>query len=342
MNVESSVSSPRRKKSFSPSDSGPPEIPVVSVACCLCGSTERETASVGFDFEYETVSNRFTFVRCRKCDHLYLNPRPNVESLGVIYPSSYYAFAEDQSGNPIVGFFREIWESGKVRSFQKTVGPGKKRILDVGCGEGRVLSLLKKYGPPDWELRGVDFDQKAVDRCRQRGFAAEVKRIEDFRPNEKFDTVIMFQLIEHVDDPVAVSKQVRKILNPGGYFILETPNPAGLDYHWFKKSYWGHYHFPRHWNLFTREKLRKMLTEAGFSVTEESSLLSPASWVISLHNFFLDRKFPSWLVRFFHFQNPLLLSFFVVADILRKTLGFPTSNQRMIGQACLPDRQVPR
>ena len=302
------------------------------MACCLCGSREAERASEGYDFEYGTVANRFRFVRCLGCGHLYLNPRPGAESLSAIYPSSYYAFAENQSANPLVGFFREIWEAGKVRSFKKTVGGGKKRILDVGCGEGRVLSLLRKYGPAEWELMGVDFDRKAVERCRKRGFQAEVKRIEDFRPHEKFDVVIMFQLIEHVEDPVVVSRQVRGILNPGGFFIIETPNPAGLDYRWFKKSYWGHYHFPRHWNLFTREKLRNVLSGSGFLIAEESSLLSPASWVISLHNLFLDRKFPKGLVRFFHFQNPVLLSLFVVLDGIRKLLGFPTSNQRMIGE----------
>ncbi len=308
------------------------EITLVSVSCILCGSREADFAASGYDYEYASVPNRFNFLKCQQCGHLYLNPRPSARDLNVIYPPNYYAFSEDQSGNPIVGFFRKAWEAQKVKDFRRIVGPGKKKILDVGCSEGRFLSILKEFGSPNWELIGIDFDAEATARCQKRGFRAEVGRIEEFQPEEKFDVVIMFQLIEHVEDPVATCRQVKKILNPGGIFIIETPNPAGLDYHWFKKSYWGHYHFPRHWNLFTRGNLRKMLNEGGFSICKEASLLAPACWIISLHNLFLDKKYPNWLIRFFDFRNPLLLSIFVIVDLFWKVMGRSTSNQRVIGQ----------
>lgn len=199
-------------------------------------------------------------------------------------------------------------------------------------GGGRFLSILSKYGSPDWELVGIDFDEEAVERSRRRGFRAEAKRIEDFKPDETFDVVIMFQLIEHVDDPATVVSQVRKVLNPGGLLIIETPNPAGLDYHCFRNAYWAHYHFPRHWNLFTTNNLKKLLINGGFSVSSSSSLLVPGSWIISLHNYFLDKKYPAALVKCFSLKNPFLLGLFVILDLTIKTAGFPTSNQRIIGR----------
>ena len=313
-----------------------PELKLVTVACAVCGSRDAEVHAEGYDYEYATASNRFAFCRCRSCGHLYLNPRPKTEDLGVIYPSTaYYAFAENQAGNPVVGYFRKIWESAKVGDFRKIVGSGKKKILDVGCGEGRFLSLLKEYGDSAWELVGLDLDEQAGERCRKRGFRCEVSRIEDFSPPDKFDAIIMFQLIEHVDDPRAVIKKMRTLLNPGGFLILETPNPAGLDYKLFKKTYWGHYHFPRHWHLFTPEKAERLVVESGFEKPQISPLLSPASWIISLHNKFLDEQKPSGLQKFFYFQNPILLGIFVICDLLRKTLGFPTSNQRITARAPL-------
>ena len=314
-------------------DLASPELSLVSVPCALCGASDPISFAEGLDYEYATASNRFVFAKCRSCGHLYLNPRPSTDHLGVIYPPTYYAFAENQAGNAAVGYFRKIWESGKVKHFLKIVGAGQKKILDVGCGEGRFLSLLKQYGDPAWELVGLDFDQKAAGLCRRKGFRCEVGRIEDFPAEEKFDAIIMFQLIEHVDNPREVARRMRALLNPGGVLVLETPNPAGLDFQWFKKSYWGHYHFPRHWHLFTSSRLTKMLEETGYGNVQRASLLSPASWIISLHNYFLDKKFPVWTLRFFYFQNPLLLSFFVVCDLLRKALGLPTSNQRVIGRA---------
>ena len=57
-----------------------------------------------------------------------------------------------------------------------------------------------------------------------------------------------------------------------------------------------------------------------------------SAWTISLHNYFLERGWPDWWVRFFHFQNPLLLGLFVTLDWLRARLGFATSNQRVIAR----------
>ncbi len=311
------------------SETAPPELPLVTVSCGLCGASETAPFAEGFDYEYATASNRFTFRECLACGHLYLNPRPSASQLPVIYPSTYYAFAENQAGNSAVGYFRKIWESVKVKDFLKLIGPGRKKILDIGCGEGRFLSLLKQYGDPSWELVGLDLDKNAAELCRRKGFRCEVGRIEDFSGSEKFDAVILFQLIEHVDKPREVLESMRSCLNPGGVLILETPNPAGLDFKFFKKSYWGHYHFPRHWHLFTPSRMERLLSETGYCGVQSSSLLSPASWIISIHNLLLDKQYPKAIVDFFYFQNPILLAVFVLCDLSRKAAGFPTSNQRL-------------
>ena len=306
-----------------------PQLNLISVSCAVCGSRETITAAEGYDYEYATSSNIYTFCGCRSCGHLYLNPRPSTKDLGVIYPSTYYAFAENQAGNPVVGYFRKIWEAAKIKDFRKLAGSGKKKILDVGCGEGRFLSLLKEYGDPVWELVGLDLDEKAAELCRRKGFRCETARIEDFAKREKFDVIIMFQLIEHVDNPRLVIESMRGMLTPGGILVLETPNPRGLDYNIFKKSWWAHYHFPRHWHLFTPESLGKILVESGYVDIQSSSLLAPAAWIVSLHNFFLAKNYPKPIVDFFYFQNPLLLGIFVVFDLICKTLGMQTSNQRV-------------
>jgi SAM-dependent methyltransferase len=299
--------------------------------CALCGSGDAETAATGFDFEYDTAPNEFRFVRCRACDHLYLSPRPVAGDLAVIYPSNYYAFAGP--GNPLVARLRQRWEGGKVRLYREQLGEGPRRLLDVGCGNGRFLSLLRDFGPPEWELVGIELDEAAVAQCRARGFEAHAVRVEDLPASEgTFDAVIMLQLIEHVEDPVAICRSVHRLLRPGGVFIIETPNLGGLDYRLFQGRWWGHYHFPRHWNLFSTASLTRMLVRAGFEIVRSEYLISTSSWTISLHNFLLDRGWPGPIVRFFHYQNPVLLGIFVVFDSLRTRLGLETSNQRVIAR----------
>jgi len=303
---------------------------LVETRCALCGSGDAALEAAGFDFEYHTASNEFRFARCRRCDHVYLNPRPGLRDLGTIYPSNYYAYGG--ASNPIVAPLRRRWESGKVRLYRELVGDGPRRILDVGCGDGRFLEILRASGSPEWRLEGIEIDAGAARACEARGFRAHVGRVEDFSDAEGFDAIVMLQLIEHVEDPVAISRRVFQLLRPGGCFIVETPNLAGLDYQAFRGRVWGHYHFPRHWNLFSTEALHRMLREQGFEIARTEYLISTSAWTISLHNYFLDRGYPDWFVRFFHFQNPLLLGLFVLLDSLRARAGQPTSNQRVVGR----------
>ncbi len=164
-------------------------------------------------------------VACRQCGHLYLNPRPSSDDLGVIYPADYYSFAG--TTNALVARAQRVWESGKVKLYRELVGSGAKRILDVGCGDGRLLSLLREFGDPEWALCGLEFDEDAIARCKALGFETFALRVEDFaaRPEQRagYDAVIMLQLIEHVEDPALVCERVLSLLRPGGVFIIESP-----------------------------------------------------------------------------------------------------------------------
>lgn len=269
-------------------------------------------------------------MRCESCGHVYLSPRPAAGDLPVIYPSNYYTLSETPG---VVQKAQRVWEGRKVNVYRDALGPGKKRILDVGCGDGRFLQVLRDFGSPDWELVGVDFDAQAVERCRARGFAAYAKRVEDMTPEEgTFDAVVMLQLIEHVEDPVVIARRVFSLLRPGGIFVIETPNLAGWDYRLFRKRWWGHYHFPRHFHLFSRESLHHMLKSVGFEILRSDRLISTSAWTISLGNYFLDNDYPRWFARFFNYKNPLLLGLFVTLDTARARLGMETSNQRVIGR----------
>lgn len=311
------------------------ELQLVETRCALCGSTESDVCARGFDFEYGTARNEFGFVRCRDCGHVYLNPRPRVEDLDVIYPPDYYSFVGTTQS--LVARAQRAWESGKVALYRKWVGEGHKRILDVGCGDGRFLSLLRDFGAPEWEIVGLELDEGAVAKCREMGFEAHATRVEDFAAEPaqqgRFDAVVMLQLIEHVEDPALICERVHRLLRPGGVFVIETPNLAGLDHRLFEGRYWGHYHFPRHWNLFSQDSLRRMLEARGFEIVLAECLISTSSWIISHQNYLKDREYPAWLCRFVNFQNPLLLALAVTMDVLRTKLGLPTSNQRVIARA---------
>ncbi|MDG2333050.1 MAG: class I SAM-dependent methyltransferase [Myxococcota bacterium] len=312
----------------------PGSLELERVRCALCGSERSETSATGEDFEYETSDDTFHFVRCLDCDHQYLDPRPATSALDTIYPSDYYSFVG--TTNPLVALLQRFWEGGKVRLYGGFVGQGERNLLDVGCGDGRFLSLLERQGDPQWNPVGLEFDEGAVASCRAKGYEAHCERIEDFaqRPDQKnrFDAILMLQLLEHVDDPARVCEHVHTLLKPGGAFIVETPNLGGLDYRLFAGRWWGHYHFPRHWNLFRLASLSQLLASKGFEIDRAEYLISTSSWIISHRNYFKDRGWPRPWWRFFSYQNPLLLGLAVIVDQFRIRSGRETSNMRVIAR----------
>jgi len=316
----------------------PRPLELVEAHCVLCGSKEAAPCATGTDFEYDTCAETFRFVACARCGHQYLDPRPAASELDVIYPPHYYSFVGTR--NALVARLQRVWEGGKVRLYRQWIGDGPRRILDVGCGDGRFLTLLREFGHPEWQLAGLEFDEAAIARCREKGFEAFAERVEDFATRAaergRYDGVVMLQLIEHVEDPAFLAERVADLLRPGGVFIIETPNLGGLDYRLFAGRWWGHYHFPRHWNLFSADTLTAMLEARGFEVVRRECLISTSSWIISHHNYFKDRGWPRWVWRFFSYQNPILLAVAVAIDTVRIRLGLDTSNQRVIARKRAP------
>ena len=190
-------------------------IELVQVPCALCGSITFGSVASGRDHEFHTSDDVFCFVRCSHCGHLYMNPRPSPGQWDKIYPQNYSPFVDAKPSLASLG--RERWEAKKVRLLRRILGKGPKRILDVGCGSGRFLSVLRRFGSPDWELAGSDLDQQAVAECRKKGFEAYRESIEDLSFGKgSLDAVILLQVLEHVEDPVKTSEQVFSLLRSEG------------------------------------------------------------------------------------------------------------------------------
>ena len=291
------------------------------VGCCVCETDDAAPIGVGEDFEYRTSADTFLAMQCNSCGLVYLNPRPSVSEFERIYPPNYHAldFSDEDFG--LVHKIRSRLEAKRLLELCKDL-PADARILDVGCGDGFHLNLLKKYGAKSWTLEGIDIDARAAVMAEKSGLKIHTGSVEKLDlPENAFDLAFMIQTIEHVEKPEKVLSAVRKILKPNGKLVIVTDNTDSIDFTLFKGSYWGGYHFPRHWNLFNQKSLAKLAGKTNFEVEKLATIVSPVNWVYSIHNSLVDWRAPRFLINRFTLKSTVSLSIFTSLDIVLQKFG---------------------
>ncbi len=148
---------------------------------------------------------------------------------------------------------------------------GTGALLDAGCGIGNFLMAARDAG---WCVAGVEVSAKAAAIARRVGLDVEISALEDSRqPPGAFDVVTLWDLIEHVEDPVGALRAVHDKLRPGGTVFLETPNEGFWGRSLLRRAFaasrgrvdlLSYFYYPDHRFYFTRATLVRLLETAGF------------------------------------------------------------------------------
>jgi len=300
---------------------GTQQLTLTHQRCCICDVEDAAPIAVGEDFEYRTSPDTFVAMRCRRCELVYLSPRPAMSELDRIYPSNYHAFQFSAEKFGLAYKVRQRLEAKRLLQCCKHL-PANARILDVGCGDGFHLSLLKKFGDPTWKLEGVDASSRAVRAAQNAGLNVHEGTVQSVGlPSQSFDLILLIATIEHVEDPVDVMFSVRNMLKTGGRVVIVTDNTDTTDFRLFGGRHWGGYHFPRHWNLFNEATLGRLADIALLHVEQIETIVSPVNWVYSIRNLLEDRGAPRWLVNQFSLKTPLTLGAFTLLDSIYQLFG---------------------
>jgi len=203
----------------------------------------------------------FRLVRCGRCRFVYLNPRPDEIEIERHYPvDAYHAGGFPERLPPAFA-----WRLREIESRRRG-----GRLLDVGCGNGFFLAFAQERG---WDVHGVDTAPGGIREARKRlGDRVTLATLREAAyPPEYFDVVSLFEVFEHLPDPIDHLREIRRILKPGGGVCLSVPNFASLERLAFGK-WWVGLDAPRHFQQFTPESLRACLEPAGFEVGELRSI----------------------------------------------------------------------
>lgn len=256
--------------------------------CNLC---DKDDTTLCFEVEEKITGEKqkFRVVKCENCGLIYTNPRPPKDIILQYYPQeTYYSYSQYNRNKSLKIKLKEIVmeEAGHYHQakgkgfFQKCISQvlcfvlkgnvsvivpfiKKGKILDVGCGSGQFLNLLKKY---DWEVYGVEISPKAVEEVNNLGLNIFIGELVDAKyPQRYFDTVVVNQVLEHTYDPKELLKESNRILKQNGLLILGVPNIDSYESKIFEE-YWSPLDVPRHLHHFSMDSLESMLEKTGFAV----------------------------------------------------------------------------
>jgi 2-polyprenyl-3-methyl-5-hydroxy-6-metoxy-1,4-benzoquinol methylase len=200
---------------------------------------------------------------------LFLNPRPTKEVIGRYYPYNEYKdeFTPAIEDEPsLLRRLNRLYHMEKIcRSVEQVTSEG--RLLDVGCATGNFLDRMRKRG--NWQVWGVEVNEDAARYAQERFgldiFIGEV--CEASYPARYFDAVTLWDVLEHLHDPLGTLKEIRRVLKDDGVLILSVPNSDSFDARIFGDCWIG-FDPPRHLYAFSTKTVKRLLTETGFETTE--------------------------------------------------------------------------
>jgi SAM-dependent methyltransferase len=294
--------------------------------------SNHEIVGRGWDFEYHSTHEEIDYLQCRTCQLIFPRDIPAESALPIIYPPHYYAFTETAAPNRLVMAIRAWMARAKGRTYMAMVPSADAEVVDVGCGDGRLLDILRLACPPGWRLHGIDWSEDAVQRIRRKGFegrSGDISQMDLSDWQGKFDLAVMHQLIEHVRNPRQTLEKIHRILKPGGVLSIETPDIDCWDFRLLRRRYWSVYHIPRHFYIFNKRNFAQLAQDAGFELIGTASLVNPVAWVHSVKSYCADHRFLSRFARFFHHQSVPMLALFTPLEILQTRLAGTSSNMQI-------------
>jgi 2-polyprenyl-3-methyl-5-hydroxy-6-metoxy-1,4-benzoquinol methylase len=226
------------------------------------------------------VPGRWDIVRCRNCGFEQTSPRMSEAELTGLYEAYYnhggetgtrYANLRDRFfTSPLYKLM--LWLDGDI-SFHTERGAGR-RLLDVGCNEGRNLEFHRRAG---FIAEGQEINSVAAQTARDRRFVVHTTPLAQLHTAAPYDRIVMSQVLEHVLDPVDTLTVCRRLLAPDGELWISVPNARSWQRRVFGRR-WVNWHVPFHVSHFTAGGLTDVLHKAGFSVISIKNA-SPAAWM---------------------------------------------------------------
>lgn len=228
------------------------------ITCPLCKNSSLEK---------KDYKNKYSIFICLSCHLAFVHPMPTEKELNEFYSNSYF-----KGGTLGAGYSDYVSDQNihlaNAKRIMKLYKGSPKSLLDVGCAYGFLLDHARSLG---WKVKGVDVAAEAIGFARNE-LNLDVIKGTVFSLNassNSFDVCVSVGVLEHLINPLAVIKEISRILKPGGTLILmvaSTPRKLLPLFRWKP---------PEHLFYFSHKSLKLMLEKSGFEIKK---MFSPWFW----------------------------------------------------------------
>ncbi|MBN1502050.1 class I SAM-dependent methyltransferase [Candidatus Woesearchaeota archaeon] len=237
-----------------------------NVVCNLCGANDyrvvypklRDASDTPLHEKYSASKGVLCtdqIVQCNKCSLVYINPRPTADLI-----VSACKKGKDET--------YVSQEKARLKTFSKELAlihnnAQKGKLLDIGCAAGYFVKIAQSHG---WEVEGIEPNKWLCNYGNKKfGLSNKAITLEKAKFKiERFDVVTLWDVIEHVPDPIVTLKNVHRVLKPKGHIVLSTPDFDSIFSKMFRRRWW--FLLSHHLFYFTPLTIKKMLFKSGFRV----------------------------------------------------------------------------
>lgn len=201
--------------------------------------------------------------KCSECGVGFL-----VSGAEIDYESSEYR--DLVNGEASAARYYEVHDADQAAKLDR-LGPARLRgkvVMDVGCGAGSFLDLVKGYAA---QTVAIEPSRSYHPTLRSQGHQVFSFSSDALSECEgQVDAAVCFSVIEHVPDPVSLLRDVRRLLRPGGEILLSTPNAADWLLELLPDAYAPFFYRVVHQWYFDHDSVQRLASEAGFARAEVS------------------------------------------------------------------------
>ncbi len=230
--------------------------------CNLCGSDKTTPLYKGN-------------VKCQSCGLIFIDPIPN--NLQDFYDKDYYSLNTEPLQLEWLQIFLykiKVWTI--FNRFMRTIKivPGGN-LLDIGCGSGSFLRIVKKLGMNCYGVEPSKFDKSFAEANDFHIFNGVLE--DAHYPDNFFDCITLNHVLEHTRDPMVTLSECKRILKEDGLIRIAVPQSASLA-HWLFGENWVQLDAPRHLFTFSTHNLCEYAMKTGLHVKKIRYVSAPFSF----------------------------------------------------------------